>query len=257
MGPAKDKNSKNQNQEREGSARPNNPCCGNCSSISNRTSFGDTQGQGIKSMFSFAQIPSFILAFILLMFAVSVHEFAHGWVAFKMGDHTARLSGRLTLNPVAHIDLFGTIILPLFIFVLSGGRFIFGAAKPVPVNYLALRDPKRDMVWVALGGPAANILFAIILRVALLFIGPFSSILTAVFETLIIINVVLAVFNLIPIPPLDGSRVVMGLLPDDLARNFARLEPFGFFIIILLISLGLFNIVVLPVVSLILGMLNI
>jgi Zn-dependent protease len=197
------------------------------------------------------------ISFGLLMIAMSIHEFAHGWVAFKLGDNTAKSMGRLTLNPLAHIDPFGTVILPLFIFIASGGRFIFGAAKPVPINYLALKNPKRDMVWIGLSGPLANILSAVALSLVLPFIASLIPTLGFILRILIIINVVLGVFNLIPIPPLDGSRVVMGLLPQDLASAYAKIEPFGFFIIMLLIMLGLFQTFVWPMVNLILNMLGV
>ncbi|MFC1592934.1 site-2 protease family protein, partial [Candidatus Omnitrophota bacterium] len=157
-----------------------------------------------------------LISFGLLLMAMSVHEFAHGWVAFKLGDNTAKSMGRLTLNPLAHIDPFGTIILPVLIFISSGGRFIFGSAKPVPINYLALKNPKTDMIWIGLSGPLANIFLAILLSIALPLV-PVLSILSFVFKTLIVINIVLGVFNLIPIPPLDGSRVAIGLLPRNLA----------------------------------------
>jgi len=188
------------------------------------------------------------------MIAVSVHEFAHGWVAYKLGDNTAKSRGRLSLNPLAHVDPMGTLILPLLIFIGTQGRFIFGAAKPVPVNFSALRNPKRDMIWIGLSGPAANFLFAIFLSmIASVKLLPPAAVL--ILHTLILINVVLGVFNLVPIPPLDGSRVIMGLLPNSLARAYVKIEPYGFFIVILLIYLGLLNSFVWPVVNRILGML--
>ena len=198
-----------------------------------------------------------LISFGLLLLAMSVHECAHGWVAFKLGDNTAKSLGRLTLNPLAHIDPFGTVILPLLIFIASGGRFIFGAAKPVPINYLSLRNPRRDMLWIGLSGPVANLLFAIALSIVLplfAFMGPVFSF---ILQMLIIINVVLGIFNLIPIPPLDGSRIVMGLLPRDLAYKYSRIEPYGFFIIMLLIMLGLFQALVWPMVGLILNLLGV
>lgn len=200
---------------------------------------------------------SLLISFGLLMIAMSVHEFAHGWVAFKLGDNTAKAMGRLTLNPLAHIDPFGTVILPLIIFIASGGRFIFGAAKPVPINYLALKNPKKDMIWIGFSGPLANFLFAVILRIILPLVVLLAPALAEIFKILIFINIILGVFNLIPIPPLDGSRVLIGLLPRDLASSYAKIEPFGFFIIMLLIMMGLFDAFVWPMVSLILDMLGV
>ncbi|MCM8780345.1 MAG: site-2 protease family protein [Candidatus Omnitrophica bacterium] len=190
------------------------------------------------------------------MIAMSVHECAHSWVAYKLGDTTAKYAGRLTLNPLAHIDPLGTVLLPIFIFLITGGRFVFGAAKPVPINYHLLRNPKRDTIWIGLSGPASNFLFAFILSIINNFINP-QPILGFVFENLIAINVILGVINLIPIPPLDGSRIVMGILPLDLAYRYAKVEPYGFFILMLLMMLGVFDILIWPVTKLILGWLNI
>jgi Zn-dependent protease len=197
-------------------------------------------------------ITGILITFALLLISVSIHEFAHGWVAYKLGDTTAKDLGRLTLNPIAHIDPVGTIILPWFVFIATQGRFVFGAAKPVPINYSLLRNPKRDIIWVGASGPVSNFLFAAFLSVAWRLI-PTNPVINFVFWTLITINVILGVFNLIPIPPLDGSRVIMGLLPEGLASRYAMIEPYGFMLVILLIFLGLFNAVIEPITKVILS----
>ena len=199
-------------------------------------------------------IISLLVSFGLLIIAMSFHEFAHGWVAYKLGDTTAKYSGRLTLNPLAHIDLMGTIILPLLLFVATNGRFVFGAAKPVPINYLALRNPRRDIIWIGASGPAANLVFAALLSVLFRFFNLFEFA-DFILRSLIYINVILGVFNLIPIPPLDGSRIIMGLLPEGLARQYAMIEPYGFIIVMALVGLGGFNLIVMPLVSLVLRVL--
>ncbi|MBL7196888.1 MAG: site-2 protease family protein [Candidatus Omnitrophica bacterium] len=186
-----------------------------------------------------------IFSLILFFLAVVIHEFAHGWMAYKLGDPTAKYSGRLTLNPIAHIDPIGTIALPLFL-VITGSPILFGWAKPIPVNFLGLRNPKKDMIWVGLAGPGANILLAIVISLIIKLKMIFLPL--QVLEYFMLLNLVLATFNLIPIPPLDGSRVVMGLLPPKLAYQYMRLERFGFIIIVIMLYLGLFQLIVWPVV---------
>jgi Zn-dependent protease len=170
-----------------------------------------------------------------LVIAITFHEAAHGFVAYHLGDDTAWKLGRVSFNPLRHIDPFGTVLLPAML-LFAHSPFLFGYAKPVPVNFRNLNNPKLDMVWVALAGPATNILLA--LAAALAFHAlPFAPARTAqwIFDNLknaLLINAVLAVFNMMPIPPLDGGRVAVGLLPRALARPLARLEPFGMLILI-------------------------
>jgi Zn-dependent protease len=190
------------------------------------------------------------------MLAMSVHEFAHGWVAYKLGDTTAKYSGRLTLNPLAHIDIFWTLLLPLVLFISSGGSFIFGAAKPVPINYWALKNPKRDIILVGASGPIANFIFGGLLSIVIRSV-PMPALATTAILNLIVINIVLGVFNLIPIPPLDGSRILMGILPEPLASRYASIEPYAFILLIVLISFGGFKLIVWPIVGLILKLLGV
>jgi Zn-dependent protease len=193
-------------------------------------------------------IPRFIVSFGFLVVAMVFHEVSHGWVAYLRGDSTARLSGRLTLNPLAHIDPMGTVVIPLVLFISTQGRFVFGAAKPVPVDFSRLKNPKTDMILVGAAGPAANLLLAVVSAVLWRIIPAFPAS-NFIFENMIMINVVLALFNLFPIPPLDGSRIVMGLLPRDLAVLYARIEPYGFFIIMALLFVNVLDIFLWPAVA--------
>ncbi len=167
--------------------------------------------------------------------AVILHEISHGAVAYALGDPTARDAGRLTLNPIPHIDPFGTLLLPGLL-LFAGSPFVFGYARPVPVSFARLRSPKRDMILVAAAGPLTNLILATVSSVLLHIVGPDAGLLTNVLFASVLINVVLAVFNLVPIPPLDGGRVVTGLLPLPAARLYARLEPFGMLLVILLLA---------------------
>lgn len=201
-------------------------------------------------------VAALIVSFGLLIIAMTVHEFAHGWVAYRLGDNTAKYAGRLTLNPIAHIDPIWTILMPLVLFISTQGQFVFGAAKPVPINYSALKNPKRDIIWIGASGPLANFIFAVLLAVLLkyLHLWVLANILLV---NLIVINLVLGVFNLIPIPPLDGSRILAGLLPQELASSYARIEPYAFVILIAFIWLGLLGRVIWPIVWFLLSLLGI
>ncbi|MDB4026920.1 site-2 protease family protein [Candidatus Thioglobus sp.] len=194
-----------------------------------------------------------LIYIIPLLFAITLHEAAHGWVASKLGDHTARMMGRVTLNPVKHIDLVGTIAIPLLLLISSSG-FIFGWAKPVPINFNALRSGKSGMIWVALAGPGANLFMAVCwLLIMILAININIPVLIEMGRIGIMVNCVLAVFNLLPIPPLDGSRVISALLPNRLAYQYNQLEQYGLFILLGLMFIGGFNYLVLPVVGILLS----
>ena len=177
-----------------------------------------------------------------VLFSITVHEAAHGYVARHFGDNTAYALGRVTLNPLKHIDPMGTILMPLFLYIATSGAFLFGYAKPVPVNFGNLRNPKRDMIWVALAGPVSNFVQAIFW--ALFLVGVVAAGIQEPFfikmaQGGVLVNLVMWAFNLFPLPPLDGGRVLAGLLPHGAAQQvLARIEPFGFFIVMALVLAG-------------------
>jgi len=189
-----------------------------------------------------------------VLFAVVLHEVAHGWVADKLGDDTARWMGRLTLNPLKHIDPIGTLLIPILLLVMQS-PFLFGYAKPVPINWRKLRNPKRDMVWVALAGPLTNLALALLSTAVLMLavIMPesmlwFTKPLALMCQASIIINLVLFIFNLLPLPPLDGGRVAVGLLPGPMGYQLSKLERYGFIIIVVLLVMGWLQAIIGPVV---------
>jgi Zn-dependent protease len=195
-----------------------------------------------------------------VLFAITVHEAAHGYAARHFGDNTAWKLGRVTLNPLAHIDPVGTILMPLMLYFATSGAFLFGYAKPVPVRFGNLRNPKRDMIWVALAGPAANLVQALLWG-ALLFVLHGSGITEPFFLKMcnggVLVNIVMFAFNLFPLPPLDGGRIVVGLLPVKQAMAFSRIEPYGFFIVMALVVSGLVSSLWMqPVMALTYGFIN-
>ena len=177
-----------------------------------------------------------------VLFSITVHEAAHAYAARYFGDYTATMLGRVTLNPVKHIDPIGTILMPLLLYFSTSGAFLFGYAKPVPVNFGKLRKPKRDMIWVALAGPASNFVQAIawaLLLVVLVATQTDERFFIEMARAGILVNLVMWAFNLFPLPPLDGGRILVGLLPARAAMTFSRLEPYGFFIVLALVLFGI------------------
>ena len=187
-----------------------------------------------------------IVKFIALILAVVIHEFAHGYAAFLLGDPTAKRAHRLTLNPLAHLDIFGSIILPL-ILVLSNSPILLGWAKPVPFNPRYFRDPRRGIMIVGAAGPLTNFAAALLSAVIFRFIAPLPHLVAVFLFFFCSTNLILGIFNLIPIPPLDGSRIVMGILPENLVPAYLRLESFGFIIIFALLFLGVLDYVIYPI----------
>ena len=195
-----------------------------------------------------------------VLFAITVHEAAHGYAARHFGDNTAWMLGRITLNPVKHIDPIGTILMPILLYFATAGAFLFGYAKPVPVRFDLLKNPKRDMVWVALAGPGANLLQALLWG-ALLYMLLGSGLQERFFLEMcragVLVNVVMFAFNLFPLPPLDGGRILVGLLPWKQAAMVSRIEPWGFFIVMALVIAGVVSTLWMqPVMGLTYGLLD-
>ncbi len=194
-----------------------------------------------------------------VIFAITLHEAAHGYVAKHFGDFTAHNEGRISINPIKHIDLVGTILVPLTLFVLSkltvGAGFLFGWAKPVPVNFANLRRPKRDMLWVAIAGPGANLVmaffWALVVKLGLTLLpnSDFAKPMMLMGIAGIEINIILMVLNLLPLPPLDGGRMAVSLLPHRIAYHFSRIEPYGFIILLALLFSGFLGAIIWPIVT--------
>jgi Zn-dependent protease len=205
--------------------------------------------------FNISQLAQTLAIYALpVLFAITLHEAAHGYVARHFGDMTAHAQGRISLNPVRHIDILGTIVVPLVILFLSGYKFLFGWAKPVPVNYSALRKPRQHMAWVAAAGPGANLvmalIWAVLLKLAVMLPkSMFSDFLGLMAQAGILVNLVFMFLNLLPILPLDGGRILASLLPSRAAWQYAKLEPWGLPLLVVLLLTNVLNIVLEPLVG--------
>lgn len=199
-------------------------------------------------------IQTLAISILPVVLAITLHEAAHGYAALRLGDDTAARAGRITLNPLRHIDPWGTVALPLLLVVLTGGKFLFGYAKPVPVNFGRLFNPKRDMLWVAFAGPFSNLVQAVLWAIALklTWLSPVTDY-TAAMATMsqvgITVNLVLMVLNLLPLPPLDGGRILVSVLPEPLAWKVASVERYGFVILLALLLTGILGQILGPLVD--------
>jgi len=205
-------------------------------------------------MLELSLIQEIAISLIPILFAITVHEVAHGWVANKLGDPTARMLGRLTLNPIKHIDPVGTVLVPGVLLLLGG--FIFGWAKPVPITWRNLKKPRRDMALVAIAGPLSNLIMACFWSILFkLSLGLHPQLTNLAFALMtmsqigVMVNIVLMVLNLIPLPPLDGSRVVSSFLTPRAASQYERLEPYGFFILLILMATNILEFIMAPFVN--------
>src|SRR5262245_22493247 len=199
-------------------------------------------------------LQTFAIYALPVLFAITLHEAAHGYVARHFGDMTAHAQGRISLNPLRHVDLIGTVLVPLVIFVLSGNRFLFGWAKPVPVNYSALKKPRQHMAWVAAAGPGANLVmavgWAVLLKIAVLLpAGRLGDFLELMSHAGILVNLIFMFLNLLPILPLDGGRILASLLPSRAAWRYAKLEPWGLPLLVILLLTNVLNFVLEPLVG--------
>ena len=188
-----------------------------------------------------------IYALIIILFSAIIHEYTHGWMADRLGDPTARDAGRLTLNPIAHIDLWGSILMPALIFIGTGGGLIFGYAKPVPFNPYNLKDQKYGVAKVALAGPSANLITALFFGLILRFIPGLNILMVGFLAAIVQINLVLLIFNLLPIPPLDGSKVILPFLSYDWQMKLLKFEQFGFVFVLLFVFFG-FSLII-PIIN--------